>query len=143
MEYTPTSGSANINNAYSFLRNTINFQASPIENYSFSKVIESLSQDWPLYMRGANNEGIGHAWVVDGAKIYRTTFCDMLYEATVDRPSYSPIIESQWRLVSTDVYHTDVNYVNCNFGHGYSVLCNNGVFQSYNTGLRIIPNIHP
>ena len=95
------------------------------------RMIGRLADGYPIWMRGVNSSGIGHAWVVDG--YHCRFFINYFYSST---PPYN--------LCFTESI-THPTYYHCNWGWGGS---GNGFYVypelgEYTSGLRCIHDIVP
>lgn len=147
-QYALSGSGSNINYAYNFIKSTLNFKADAISNYSYQAVVQSLNNGRPVYVRGTDTIEGGHAWVLDGSRIRNIKQYERIYQCKVAVPS-KPIVESEWRLISTRVLESSTDQVHCNWGWSGD---SDGYFQSevfnvsnksFNEGVMIITNIRP
>lgn len=102
-------------------------------DFSSSLVVSSLEDLRPVYVRGSDSNGNGHAWVIDG--YYRYRYHVTYYEKD---PPYHVYIDS-------DV-DSPTLYYHCNWGWGDNSSENGwyvDTFYGYNSNNRIIYNIRP
>ena len=127
--------SANFLNAQSALGQMgYSFEAS---SFSRNKVISSLNNLKPVYIRGTSPDG-GHAWVIDGYRIMR--YWKDYY--TVD-PPYTYCFNE----------YEDTDYFHCNWGWGgnyngyflntFRIYKQDGTSLPFNGGNKIIYDIEP
>lgn len=152
MNYGPSGSGASSANALAYMR-SLNFSCENLQDYSVSKIKESILNGYPVYIEGfrykdeVNKTGYtGHAWVIDGVGVRRRKVECFYGERLIGR-----------------YFETD-NIVACNWGWGKGW---NGYFLAdvltpgdaiilnketgddkpvqkgyYHLGVRIIPNIN-
>jgi len=145
---------ANSSNAEDFFQN-IYFNNSNIEYTDTpgnNTVRHNLTWGWPVYIRGKDNDGKGHAWVLDGYKEIYDEYervCDGGFEGTLSGTVYRNYsaynhmnfgwagANNGWfnSLGVVDSYDYDPSTYNYNTGFGTTV--------PYHFDNKVIINIHP
>lgn len=133
--------------------NKVGYVSELITNYDKTKVINSISNSRPIYMRGTQKDTIGHAWVIDGANKKMRTITQSVFRYKYPGVPPSFTLPSDWDLVDETTTTETEEYVHCNFGYegmydGYYI---HGVFQLhddtygngglYNSKFMLLTNI--
>lgn len=150
MDYNWDTSGATLSSAYSFITYTLEINSSPISEYSFPSVTQSLSNNRPVFVCGADMiADSGHAWVIDGSRTEKAKLYERIYRSKVETPS-DPIVDSEWELISSVLQSEETtSQVYCNWGWGNR---SNGFFESgvfnvstyhFNDNLYTICNINP
>lgn len=139
--YTCNKSGANVYGAHdAFAMMGYNTNGILIGAYDFSKVKSDIDANRPVYMEGFRTTDTGHAWVVEGYKIY-----DWAEKMVRECPN-SPIEESYTGNTGQD------KYLYFNLGHngvsnGYYLVSSNSVYAAndfpYTMNLKTITNIKP
>ncbi len=90
MEYDCGGSGANISNALASFKNNYGYSSAkiiqPIRNSDhIYKIWDNVADDHPVYMRGTDRNGEGHAWVVDGMEIHNYRRCYLHRDDSGDR----------------------------------------------------------
>lgn len=103
MSYARKGSSSNITKAKSAF-GKMGYTTSAVTTYNSSYVYSSIKAGCPVYMRGTDDSGEGHAWVIDGAQVTTTT-----------SEYYEPVYPYTYLFTKTT---SSVDYFHCNWGWG-------------------------
>ena len=137
MIYTPTGSGSNIQFAYSALKE-FGYTSDNICDYNSSKMLTSLENQRPVYMRG-DEEAMGHAWVVAGN-------FNEIQQSCCDWDVYNDITGEYLGVWTTQGLEDDIVisqwYNNWGWDGDYNGYYSTFVVNGYNfSNLQIIPEI--